>query len=309
MSEYQRRGSLVWPVILIGLGVVLLLNNLGVLGWDVWLLLAQLWPLLLIAMGLDVLLGRRSVLGAVLSLIIILGLLAAGIWFFADRDFGIRGEITTYELTQPLEGASEAVVDIGFGLGALDISAMSDGSLLASGELMLTGDEEFQQRFGVEGEVATLRIGSQGRQFYPSWLLGPSFGGDNRTWEVRLTEAVPIDLRIDTGVGKSTVDLRGLTINQLEIDAGVGETVVYLPDAGSFEAHIDGGVGELRIFVPEGAAVRITVDSGLGNTSVQGDFDQDGSIFTSAGFDSAEEWIELFVAGGVGNVRIRQVER
>ena len=36
-----------WPVILIGAGVVFLLNNLGVLTWGVWEMLWRLWPVLL----------------------------------------------------------------------------------------------------------------------------------------------------------------------------------------------------------------------------------------------------------------------
>jgi hypothetical protein len=60
----DRRRSLVGPVILIGLGVVFLLNNLGVLAWSVWEVILRLWPILLVAAGLDLLLGRRSIWGS-----------------------------------------------------------------------------------------------------------------------------------------------------------------------------------------------------------------------------------------------------
>ena len=59
-----RRGGLVGAAILVTLGVVLLLNNLGYLGWGVWETLGHLWPLLLIAIGLDLMIGRRSILGS-----------------------------------------------------------------------------------------------------------------------------------------------------------------------------------------------------------------------------------------------------
>ena len=42
-----RRGGLVGPAILVALGVVFLLNNLGYLGWGVWGTLLRLWPVLL----------------------------------------------------------------------------------------------------------------------------------------------------------------------------------------------------------------------------------------------------------------------
>jgi hypothetical protein len=47
-------------VILIGLGVVFLLNNPGILNWSVWDVIFRLWPVLLIAAGLDILIGRRA---------------------------------------------------------------------------------------------------------------------------------------------------------------------------------------------------------------------------------------------------------
>lgn len=43
-------------VILIGLGIVFLLDNLGLISWD-W---AQLWPVILIVIGVALLLGRLS---------------------------------------------------------------------------------------------------------------------------------------------------------------------------------------------------------------------------------------------------------
>ena len=68
--EQSRRGSLVGPVILLGLGIVFLLNNLGVLEWSVWEVIFRLWPVLLIAAGLDFLIGRRSVWGSLLALVL-----------------------------------------------------------------------------------------------------------------------------------------------------------------------------------------------------------------------------------------------
>ena len=48
---YQRK-SLVWPGFLISLGLIVLLNNLNVIDWDIWLVLTRLWPLLLIVLAL-----------------------------------------------------------------------------------------------------------------------------------------------------------------------------------------------------------------------------------------------------------------
>ncbi len=60
-EKKTHRVGLVWPVILISAGMMFLLNNLGLLSWNVWGTLWRLWPVLLIAAGLDILIGRRSI--------------------------------------------------------------------------------------------------------------------------------------------------------------------------------------------------------------------------------------------------------
>ena len=81
-KKKERRSSLVVPVILIGLGIVFLLNNLGILTWSVWDVIFRLWPVLLVAGGLDVLIGRRSAWGALLSLVLTLALVAGALWLY-----------------------------------------------------------------------------------------------------------------------------------------------------------------------------------------------------------------------------------
>ena len=68
----RYRGSLLWPVILIGLGIIFLLNNLGLMTGDVWDTALRLWPLLLIAIGLDGFIRRGGLVGS--SLIIAVGI-------------------------------------------------------------------------------------------------------------------------------------------------------------------------------------------------------------------------------------------
>jgi len=302
--EYKRRSSLVWPLILIGLGVIFLLNNLGVLDWDVWLLIGQLWPLLLIAVGVDVLLGRRSGWGAVLSLLIIVALFAGGVWFVYTLSPRLGGDFTTQTLSQPLEGASQAEVTIDFGVGTLEVSAIEDAELLASGTFELAPQETLDVDFHQAGELATLRLSSENERFFPSWLLW--LGGDNtRNWELGLNGSVPIDLTIASGVGNAQLDLRDLMLSGLEIDSGVGKTVMYLPATSSFIARVEGGVGTAMVYFPEEVGLRIRLNGGLGNTSIQGDFTREGETWTSDNYYEAEYQIDLYLDGGVGSLHVR----
>src|SRR5512135_1019645 len=74
MSDSRPRGyrSLFWPMILIGVGVVWLLGNLGILPANSLYLLANLWPLLLIGIGADLIFARRlPLVGAIIGLVLV----------------------------------------------------------------------------------------------------------------------------------------------------------------------------------------------------------------------------------------------
>lgn len=75
------RGSLVTPIILITIGVVFLLENLGYISGDVWDVILKLWPLLLISIGFDLFLQGKGITGPIV--VIGFGLI------FLSNNFGL----------------------------------------------------------------------------------------------------------------------------------------------------------------------------------------------------------------------------
>ena len=55
--QQQRGIRLFWPIILIGVGAILLLSNLGYIHGSPWTTIFQLWPVLLIAIWVEILVG------------------------------------------------------------------------------------------------------------------------------------------------------------------------------------------------------------------------------------------------------------
>jgi|GEM_PF-5139070 len=58
MEHEHHHKSPVGAIILITLGVLFLLSNLGILPISVWFILLRFWPVLLILLGLRIILGR-----------------------------------------------------------------------------------------------------------------------------------------------------------------------------------------------------------------------------------------------------------
>lgn len=70
--HHHQRG-VVFPIFLITIGILLLLNNAGIVPWSIWQEIWQFWPVLLILLGLQIILGRswisRFVIGTLALLI------------------------------------------------------------------------------------------------------------------------------------------------------------------------------------------------------------------------------------------------
>ena len=302
VKDAGRGGSIVGPVVLIGLGGVLLLNNLGLLEWSIWEVVLVSWPILLVAAGLDILIGRRSALGSLLSLVVTLALFVWIVWLFGV-DTGAGGAAVSAEITQPLGGATQAEIAINPGVGRLHVEALPESDNLVEGTIPRGIQDSVQRDFEVEGETASFTLRLQGAAF------GPFIGGGGRgVWNIGLNSEVPTQLEVELGVGEFEIDLTDLGVRDMKASMGLGQTTVTLPRAGNFEAQIEGAVGQTTIIVPEDTATRIHMDTGIAGRQLPDSYQRHNDIYTSPGYESADSRVELRVSQAIGNVTIRHPE-
>ena len=57
-NDSKKTGSLFWGVLMIGLGVLFLLDNLGIVYFDE--IISDYWPLILIAIGLKIIISASK---------------------------------------------------------------------------------------------------------------------------------------------------------------------------------------------------------------------------------------------------------
>jgi len=305
MNTRHARHGLVWPVILIGAGVVLLLNNLGVLPWGIWQTLLGLWPVLLIAAGLDLLLGRHSAWGGLLAALLVLAVLAGAVWAGLTRAEPATA-FRTETISQALDGAKSAEVVVDFGVGSLVIGALPEATgNLVEGALALAPGETVTPTFRRSGDTARYELKGRGAWRGPFSQPGAVWPAD-KVWNLALSRDVPLRLNVHPGVGRSVLDLSGLTVTELTVDGNVGQVNLTLPRWGRSQITLDGGVGELVIGVPEGTAARIQVDEGLGGVVTEGRFSSTGRTYTTATYASAVERVEVRVKGGIGRLTLRE---
>lgn len=161
----RRPPSFLWPLVLIGAGVLLLLSNLGYVPWQAWTVLWRLWPLLLIAAGIDLLIGRRSMFGAIISGILILTLIcgAVAIVLFAPSIPALSnltqpGEWHTEHVEHPLAGVERGSVYIDWTSAPGYLSALHDSPNLIEGDVTYRGELIFD--VNARGDQADVKLDS-----------------------------------------------------------------------------------------------------------------------------------------------------
>lgn len=298
MDNGRVRSGVFGPLLLIGFGMLLLLNNMNVISVSVWMMLFRLWPLFLIASGLDMLIGRRSVLGAVTSVILILGLFAGGIWLIQTQE-PVR-KTTRTVFTEPLSGTKSASVRIDPGVAEISIESIS-GDQLIDFRVPVINSGWLDYDLHKTGNAATIKLSLDPDM----WLPDFNFDQEDWLWQVGLNQSVSYNLTVDMGVGVVAADLSDMQVEQIQIDLGVGEVDLILPNEGKVDVHVDSGIGQLIISIPENMSARIIMDTGLVGHKLPARYTQSGDVYYSTDYSDTANSVDIYIEQGMGAVIIR----
>ena len=233
-----------WPLFVIYLGTgtavsALLARRHSAMGiWAIW------WPLAVIVVGVVLLLSMTGAIAIAPSDLLAwwpVAVIVLGLWFLLGATL-VRQDGRTETLDVPLAGVPEAEVRIRFGGGELAIGQANPGTLLSG-------------RF--EGGVLQKSRGPGHIELEPFSGGWPLWWDRPLHWEVGLTAEVPVDLRLEGGANRSTIDLSSLRIRRLEVHTGASETRVRLPAAGATSVRVEAGLALVTLEVPHGVAARI----------------------------------------------------
>jgi hypothetical protein len=296
---YGRYPSLTWPIILIAVGVLFLLSNLGVLEIDFWNLW-RLWPVLLILAGLEIILGRRSMIGNIIVLVATLAIIGGVVLLLivSPEVLGTSSSGGVERIDEPLDGAERAELQVDFAAGQLDIDRLTDSSSLVVGDLELATRNKPTWEIRRSGSQASMTLGYRQSDWIQNWQKGDE-------WTLELSPRVGWSLDVNMGAGDARLDLSGLEIRDLSVEAGAGRSTITLPEEGDFTAKVSGGVGQVIIEIPDGMAARLQVDQGIGNVNVDSRFTREGNSYVTDDWKSGGDRVDLEIEVGVGQVTVR----
>ncbi len=286
--------SLFWPVLLIGLGVLFLLDALEVLPADPWTIIGRFWPVILIVVGLDILFGRSggvgSMLGAGLALVLV-----AGVIVLAFTGIGTP-ERKTQDVQIPLDGTERSRVEIELDDYTAKVESVRDDYLLE----------------GTLSYYGTLQLDDDPEDVHLRITEVP--GGVERSgeWDLRLSDRVRFQvLHFSLDDGSLEAELDDLDVEELTIKSDDGSVDVWLP-ARLDNARIEADDGSITVTLPDVPDVGVRVDLRKGDGAFNNRADLELSsgneasgTWETAGYDDAERRIRLEIAIDDGAVTIQ----
>jgi hypothetical protein len=239
--------------------------------------------------------------------------------------------VLTDNFSEPLDGATAAVVDVNAGDGNLTIDKLADGEpVLASGTLQYLENQGLPTRLvNTSNGQATLTLTRGAAEGHP-WLRLPWATCNGATeWQVHLNPTVSSDIIAHSDGGNVVLNLAGMAVTRVSAETGGGNMDVVLPDnaadlrvtakagagnvtvelgagiSGSAVLNAGSGAGNVAVRIPSGVAARIHATSGLGKAIVDPRFGKiDRATYQSPDFDSAADKVEITLHSGAGNVSV-----
>ncbi len=264
----MKSSRLFWGFVVIILGVIFLLSNLGFLPVNFW---QVFWPFALIVLGL---------------------------WFLvAPRLF--RGKVETQAIAVALENTTEAELEINHGAGRLLVSGGAAPANLFDGNFV--GDvAKYIYR---QNEKASVKLNADAG---PVFIFPVGISSEGFQWDMHLNSNIPFKLRFHTGAGESVLNLRDVKAHSIVLETGASSTEMTLPaNAGLTDVKISSGAASVILHVPEGVAARIKVESGLAGINIDSTrFPYNGTYYETPGFDTASNRVMIKAETGISSLEI-----
>ncbi|NLJ67826.1 MAG: hypothetical protein GX341_00720 [Firmicutes bacterium] len=292
-------------ILLILVGTLVLMSNLGFLTWDFWGALRQLWPVLLISIGLTMLLAEtRWVFLGLLLLIAAVLFTALNPMGFLPLNYnlpGVRGHMRQSAFYSRMWDASIAQGELGLKVPAGTINLIGSADQLVSGRIWYRGGTpiwEYRQR--AETAVVTLSSGKMGR-----WLRG-SQGYEG---SIALGVMVPWEIHLELGAGKLSGDLRSVPITKLTAEIGAGSMDLTLP-AKDIRGGVDikAGASSVRLRIPQGVGLRVHLSNPIGRHNLDAlGLRRMGDYWVSDDYETVPSAYDVTVSLGVGRLEMEYI--
>jgi hypothetical protein len=295
-------------VILISLGIVFLLNNLGYVPWGVWFRILSLWPVILVAIGIE-LIFRKTRLSflTILSPLLFMAAILGPTYFQRVELHRIYRAPDTYQWSENLDtSVAKVTAIIQLRAGNLEISSDPYKMISANLEYVERKPITTYEYSGFDSS-ATVEI----RDREKGWKEWSWRSWGSKDWEIRFTRRIPMNLRIYAKASDGELDLSDLRVESLNLDIKAVNFDIKLGElVDRLDGKIDSDASRLSITIPEDAGLKIENYAKLTSASFSElsvlEYD---NIYQTSNFDQASRKITLSLEGSVTRLVVKSSQK
>jgi energy-coupling factor transporter transmembrane protein EcfT len=303
-----------WPVILIALGLLILLCNLGIVDFG-WRIIWNLWPLILIFWGIAVL-PIKDLYKSIAVIII----LAFTVTFFNrltehtpwwsdhsgcarhydwndDEDNTSTGNYEEQNLSIPPDSLTKrGILDLDAAAGTFTVEGVTSDFLTfkKSGDIgnysLTTRDTNGVKKISLSLEKEHVRHSIHSNKV-----------------DIRVNEKPSWKMVFNVGAADMKLDLTSYIVDTISVDAGASSIKMKLGDKSPCtRVSLNAGASSIKVEVPQGTGCQINSESFLISRNFKG-FDKKGDrMYQTSNFNSSSKKIYITIETAVSSIEVNR---
>jgi hypothetical protein len=248
------------------------------------------------------------------------GLLSTGVSTISTGSCGSGAATTAFPTRDGSFNGASATVTVQLNCGTLEVGAARGNAWRVAGHDRDGAGPE------IDADDVSLQVRPRQGDNAPFTFLG-----QHDDWTVTLPAGPTVDLNLKLNAGSSTADLGGAMIGIVDIELNAGASTVNLSEVAAIErleaglnagslgvtlpnksmtGSIQANAGSVKLCAPEGAGLRLrTGESIIAGYDYGGHgLVQDGSTWTSPGYDTAAVQIDLETRANAGSFTLNPAD-
>ena len=278
-----------WGVLLITIGLLFLLRNVGVFNDDFWIELLIYFPLVIIAIGVEKIFTRTKLQAISYGTSVFLLVGGLGIAFYYSGDGARASFFSEMDYTVD-DDPSARFINAEVDLGNTDLTIRDSGR-----DLLFAEFDRFTRKPRVKhetrGDTAYIECGSRVTDHLGGIIEIDS--DDPQDWYMRFSESVPLGLRCKGEEADIHMNLSTTPLRSLDLDTRDATVYLKLGEMEPFvKVVIRGEDSRVRLRVPEKMGLRVRGEEFDALLMSMG-LTRDGLDFVTEGYDSLVTKLDL----------------
>ena len=281
------------------LGLIFLLNNFGILPWEIWQNIWKFWPVLLILFGIEAILGRNSSFrsfGFLLFLIFVLPLI-----LILNPLSGNPLATKKLSVEKPLGNLTKSQLFFNLASANIKIDALESSS-----SKVVQGSINYSSLLPKPEIKEESLFGQTKFSFTQPTKEIPFLNNIGNNVNLKISQLIPYDINIKSNTGNLNLNLTEIRIDFLNIETGAGKFSFELSAKYSSKVYIRASASLISFKIPNEAGVSFKTDSNLKQINLPDSrFERIGGIYKSKNYEISANKIDIEVSGPISSVEIK----